>query len=126
MIGFEVRTSSEGQKIDVDLLVAIIDATPLPTGFDIHSDKAILQCVDEPSERSLNGPRTTEAILRALPDRQVFLDVLRAVRLWARRRELYSNKGGFLGGINLSLLAAHAACQYPNAPAARVLERFFW
>merc|ERR1712139_455682 len=72
------------------------------------------------------GPRTTEAILRAVPDQQVFLDVLRAVRLWARRRQLYSNKAAFLGGINLSLLAAHAARQYPDASPTQVLERFYW
>jgi poly(A) polymerase len=124
MIGFEVHTGAH--KIDIDLLVGIIGTTPLPPGYDVHSDEAILQCIDEASERSLGGPRTTEAILRAVPDRRVFIDVLRAVRLWARRRQLYSNKAGFLGGINLSLLAAHAACKYPDAPAARVLERFFW
>lgn len=127
MIGFEV-TCAGGHKVDVDLLVAVINVTPLPTDFDVHSEAAILSCVDEASELSLNGPRTTEALLRSLPSRcsrRVFLDVLRAVRLWARRRELYSNKAGFLGGINLSLLAAHAVRQYPDAPALEVLERFF-
>lgn len=126
MIGFTVTAGSH--RIDVDLLFASVADVPLPADFDVHADEAILRCTDQQSARSLNGPRSTEQVLRLVPAHAhaTFLEVLRAVRLWARRRDLYSNKLGFLGGINLCLLAAHVTSLYPNAAAAVVLERFFW
>lgn len=52
--------------------------------------------------------------------------MLRCVRMWAKRRGLYSNKLGFLGGVNFALLAAFVCKLHPNAPAASVLHKFFW
>ena len=55
-----------------------------------------------------------------------FIKVLRSVRIWARRRAIYSNKTGFLGGVNWSILVAFVCRLYPNQTAAVLLQKFFW
>ena len=54
-----------------------------------------------------------------------FVLCLRAVRLWAKRRGIYSNKMGYLGGINCNILTAYIAQLYPRASASVLLFRFF-
>lgn len=44
-----------------------------------------------------------------------FLAVLRVVRVWAKRRGLYANKMGYLGGVNFNILVA-MICQVPPRP----------
>lgn len=67
--------------------------------MDIDDD-IVLRGVDPATLRSLNGPRTTNMIIRLIPDsaRDSFLAVLRVVRVWAKRRGMYANKMGYLGG----------------------------
>jgi len=74
---------------------------------------------------SLNGPRTTELIIRLVPHLEHFKTTTRAVRLWAKRRGVYSNKVGFLGGINFNILVAYVCQLYPNQVPAGLLQRFF-
>jgi len=86
----------------------------------------VLRGVDQGTEKSLNGPRVTEMLTRLVPNYDAFLAVVRCVRLWAKRRGLYSNKMGFFGGINCNLLVCFVCQLYPQAAAARLLERFFF
>ena len=39
----------------------------------------------------LNGPRVTYELLQRVPNIENFKVLLRAIKLWARRREIYSN-----------------------------------
>jgi poly(A) polymerase len=55
---------------------------------------------------SLNGPRVTELLVHLVPKYPTFVLILRALRYWAKKRGIYSNKLGFLGGVNFAILAA--------------------
>ncbi|KAG5187219.1 Poly(A) polymerase central domain-containing protein [Tribonema minus] len=66
--------------------------------------------------RSLDGVRVAELILQLVPNVDTFRMVLRAVKEWARRRGIYSNVLGCLGGINW---------KFPNAAPSTVLHRLF-
>ncbi len=50
---------------------------------------------------------------------------LRAIRYWADRRGIYSNKMGFLGGINCNILTAYVCQLYPRASASVLIHKFF-
>jgi len=111
--------------VDIDLLFAQLPKTSIARNLDIAVDE-VLSKVDEGTLLSLNGPRTTDLIVKSVPKQATFIKVLRCVRIWAKRRALYSNKIGFLGGVNWAILVAFVCKLYPNASAARVLARFFW
>jgi poly(A) polymerase len=125
--------------VEVDLLLAVLPhLSTVPGTFDILED-AVLPDMDDKSRRSLNGPRDTLTIeklvrsagshLREPPDADVryeaFLSTVRVVRLWAKRRGLYSNKMGYLGGINFNILVAMIVQMYPRKGVGALLVRFF-
>lgn len=95
-----------------------------PGGFQILDDK-ILANLDPASVKTLNGPRVTELTIQLVPNFPTFQVVLRAARHWARRRGIYSNKAGYLGGVNLAILSAWACQLYPAAAPAVVMTQMF-
>lgn len=112
--------------VEFDLLFASLPMLSVKPDLDIDDD-AILRGIDDKSRLSLNGPRTTNMISALIPshNREVFLDVLRCVRIWAKRRGLYSNKMGYLGGVNFNILVAFISQLYPNACGVTSMHRFF-
>lgn len=112
--------------VEIDLGFASLARSIIPEGLDL-SDDNLLRNVDDAVHKALNGPRVTNLINQITqPFGQNFIKVLRSVRIWARRRAIYSNKTGFLGGVNWSILVAFVCRLYPNQTAAVLLQKFFW
>ncbi|TMW65682.1 hypothetical protein Poli38472_008324 [Pythium oligandrum] len=114
-------------KIDgiaVDLIFVSLPMESIPEDIDVLDDKH-LRNLDESSVRSLNGVRVTERILQLVPRQDRFRSTLMAVKYWARLRGIYSNKLGFLGGVNWAILVARICQLYPNALPATLLAKFF-
>ena len=114
----------EFDGVDIDLLFASVPLDAIPRDWDINDDN-VLRGVDSGAEKTLNGPRVTNLIERLVPNFDHFVQLVRCVRYWAKRRGLYANKMGYLGGVNYNILAAFICQLYPNAAPVLLLERFF-
>ncbi|KAJ2724304.1 polynucleotide adenylyltransferase [Coemansia sp. Benny D115] len=110
--------------VDIDLTFASLQQPTIPEDQEL-SNTNILRNLDEQEIRSINGSRVTDEVLRLVPNIASFRLALRCIKLWAKRRAIYSNAMGFLGGIAWAMLVARICQFYPNACAGVIVARFF-
>ncbi|XP_042903419.1 poly(A) polymerase type 3 isoform X2 [Parasteatoda tepidariorum] len=110
--------------IELDVLFARLALKDIPEDQDLR-DVSLLKNLDFKCVRSLNGCRVTDEILHLVPNRENFRLALRSIKLWAKRRGVYSNVLGYLGGVSWAMLVARTCQLYPNAAAATLVHKFF-
>jgi poly(A) polymerase len=111
--------------VAVDVLTCHVRGREMPAAgqrrqvADDESWQAVLACREADLLRDLVARRVPQESYRTL---------LRAVRAWARAREVHGGAWGYLGGFSWALLAAWA-CLHGDAPASAdpvvLLARFF-
>ncbi|KAJ2284811.1 polynucleotide adenylyltransferase, partial [Coemansia sp. RSA 2706] len=110
--------------VDIDMIVGVLQQPTIPDDLELLDDK-ILRSIDELSVRSVNGSRVTDEILRLVPNVSTFRLALRCIKLWAKRRAIYSNSVGFFGGVAWAMAVARICQLYPNQSASTIVARFF-
>ncbi|XP_064402827.1 poly(A) polymerase type 3-like isoform X2 [Halichondria panicea] len=113
------------EGIEIDLLFARLALPTLPSNLNLL-DMSLLKNLDQRCVRSLNGCRVTDSILSLVPNKDTFRLALRAVKLWAKKRGIYSNALGYLGGVSWAMLVARMCQLYPNAAASTIVLKFFF
>ncbi|XP_044232967.1 poly(A) polymerase type 3-like isoform X1 [Thunnus albacares] len=117
-----IKLSYDG--IEIDLVFAQVALKSIPENLDLCNNK-LVKGRDKHCVRSLNGYRVTEEILSLVPNVFNFRLTLRAIKLWAKRRNIYSNVLGFLGGVSWAILVAKVCQLYPHATASTLVSKFF-
>eukprot|EP00929_Paragymnodinium_shiwhaense_P002143 TRINITY_DN102345_c0_g1_i1.p1 TRINITY_DN102345_c0_g1~~TRINITY_DN102345_c0_g1_i1.p1 ORF type:complete len:704 (-),score=162.44 TRINITY_DN102345_c0_g1_i1:56-2167(-) len=111
--------------VEIDLLFARLALPVVPENLQSLNDDSLLKNLDDKTVRSLNGCRVADHILSLVPDAERFRDTLRFIKLWAKRRGIYSNVLGFFGGITWAILVARICQLYPHQCPAALVKRFF-
>lgn len=68
-----------------------------------------LKGIDLDNDSTLNGPRNIEYVLRYIKNKDAFNGALVMIRQWAKARQIYGSKYGYLSGISLTLMTAFIA-----------------
>lgn len=114
------------ESFEIDLSYAGCMLEVFPEKFDFSCNSIIYQFEKE-SILSISGIRFIQDLLRLLPKTSFssFKVCLRAIKIWAKRRNIYNNKMGYLGGVHLTILVARICQIYPLATASQLLYSFF-
>ena len=100
-----------------------IDLQYANTDQDISSFRPEL--LDEATLLGLNAYKNNEMLLGLVPSVDHFRALLRCVRVWAKKRGLYSGILGFLGGAAWSILCAKICMLYPSVSEIELVRNFF-
>ena len=117
------------KDIPIDILVACVSFKSIDENFNLEDDNVLKNCCEK-CILSLNGYRVTNAIFNSLPKEKEFRIedfriTLRAVKLWAKKRGIYSNAMGYLGGVAWAILVAKVCQLYPKCRANILIRKFF-
>jgi len=110
--------------IPIDLLFARLNIPVIKEHISLLND-SLLKSVDKKCILSLNGSRVTDLMLTLVPNTEVFHSALRAIKFWAKRRQIYGNTYGYFGGVAFSICVARVCQMYPNMCSYDILCRFF-
>ena len=115
------------KDIPIDILVASVSFKSINENFNLEDDNVLKNCCEK-CILSLNGCRVTNAIFKSLPKDfkcEDFKLTLRAIKLWAKKRGIYSNAMGYPGGVAWAILVAKVCQLYPKCRANMLIRKFF-
>jgi poly(A) polymerase len=114
--------------VQIDLLLARIKEVFLrdnPSFFE--SDTSFPASIQEKELRSLNGYRTALYLERKYVEGyRNYRVTLKAIKLWAKNKGVYSQIYGYLGGAAFSIMLAKICQLYPSYSPLQLLDRFFF
>ena len=111
------------EGVEIDLSFASLHMTKIPPDLELTDD--VLNGLDDPTIKSINGTRVANQMLKLVPNPAVFKHALRAIKLWASSKAVNQNKVGFLGGVAWAILVARICQLYPTAVSAVIVAKFF-
>lgn len=112
--------------VEIDLLFAQVDLMTIRDDFSLSENtEQLLRNMDERDVRSVNGVRVTNDMLNLVYPKDVFKKSLKVIRLWAKRKNIYSNAVGFLGGVSWAILTCRICQLYPLACPSLIVYTFF-
>ncbi|PWA58709.1 poly(A) polymerase [Artemisia annua] len=117
-----LRFTFEG--IMIDLSFAKLQVAAVPENVDV-SNPSFIKSIDKTSSKNFSGVRLKNSILQLVPDVKAFQELLRCVKLWAKRRGVYSDLFGLFGGTHLAILAALICEKNPSASLLDLISMFF-
>lgn len=108
----------------IDMIFVSLPLLTIPPNINFQ-DNHLLIGLDEQGVRSLNGYRVAERLLELVPNVDTYCVALAAIKHWAKRRGIYANILGFLGGVNFAILVAHVCQMHINSCPATLVKEFF-
>ena len=118
-----IGVTLHGQEFDI--LTCHLREAVLPAREELLTSYEWMNGLEDACILGFNGPRLTELILQSVPRPTQFSTALRLLRHWAKCRLVYSNKAGFLGGVNFALMLMYVAQRHPKALAHTLVTVFF-
>ncbi|KAL3105390.1 hypothetical protein niasHT_026123 [Heterodera trifolii] len=113
-------------NIEVDLIFVPVPRIYFSTdSFDskfLGSDQIVGEITSENGIFALAGYRSCKFQLSLVQDQKVLFDLVKAVKIWAKNRLIYSSIFGFFNG---AILATKICALFPNAPLSFLLFQFF-
>lgn len=112
-------TFLNGLKFNLVMARSLLDVVPL-------SLTDLVTC-EETTETifALRSYRMSATIKDCVPNADAFSTVLRAVRLWAEKRNIYSAVFGYLHSTSLTVMVARVCQEFPDADEVALLLKFF-
>lgn len=115
--------------VQIDLLLSIISQEFMRNNPDFfQADGNQDNHPTNPQElRSINGYRTALYLKKKYVEKyKNYRVALKAIKLWAKYKGIYSQIYGYLGGAAFSIMLAKICQLYPNYSALQLLDRFFF
>lgn len=114
--------------VQMDLLMTRIQAEYLHLLLNLPTDMGEFKnySISDKELKCMNGYRTSLYLLRYIKKYPNFQVALKAIKMWARNKGVYSQVYGYLGGAAFSIMLAKICQLYPNYSALRLLDRFFF
>ncbi|CAD8076463.1 unnamed protein product [Paramecium primaurelia] len=111
----------------IDINFAQLNSDRVPENIDENLDELrrnLLQSEDK-SMYALNGRKNGILISKSMPDHSQFVQALKIIKQWAKKRKVSSNIIGYLGGISWAILMAKICQLFPRVDVCQTVSLFF-